>query len=655
MLQERAYTNSLGMRFARIEAGRFVMGGDHHALGMDLAVYKHRMNGDYDEHPRHRVTISRPFYLGVYEVTNLQYEAFDPAHRALRGKLGFSNDDDEAVVFVSWYEAAAFAAWLAAKEGLPYRLPSEAEWEYACRAGGLDFFHTGPTLPPAFLKNARESWYPDPSGSGSADIVPLHVGKTEPNPWGLYDMHGNVEEWCTDWYGPYPAGEQVDPAGYEDGDFKVTRGGSHSTELYYLRSANRMATLPDDASWLIGLRVAIGEAPAGRLLPRPQPPRVQTGVQQVAPSGLAEGHDPAVPFFAGPIPYVKVPIGSFGPLFSEHNHVPSIAECPNGDLLAVWFTCWRERGREMALAASRLPYGEQEWQAASPFWDAPDRNMTQPLLWKDGKTIHLFVGLATASTWGSMAICRRSSSDSGATWSRADLIIPDHAIGQILPNQPPFWAQDGRLVLPCDDGNTWTSMMYVSGDGGATFQPQPGRIAGIHAPIVQLGDGHLLAFGRYKNGDPRPMPRSESADMGETWTVTDSTFDPIFGGQRPAMIRLREGPLFFASFARRLMVMDAAGTERAVSGLFGALSYDEGASWPVRRLITVDGPAQWVDGDAWTGRFVMSHTYAEPKGYLFAIQTRNGLIHLISSMNHYRFNRAWLEALPPPALGDGLV
>ena len=181
--------------------------------------------------------------MGVTEVTNAQFEQFDPKHRALRGKMGFSKDDDEAVVFVSWHDAVRFCEWLSKKERLPYRLPTEAEREYACRAGTTTHFHTGDTLPKEFHKNARESWFPDPRRTRPDDVVPLFPGKAPANPWGLHDMHGNVEEWCHDWYGPYEAGTQTDPIGRADGEFRVTRGGGHSTEPFFLRSANRLAAL----------------------------------------------------------------------------------------------------------------------------------------------------------------------------------------------------------------------------------------------------------------------------------------------------------------------------------------------------------------------------------------------------------------------------
>ena len=299
------------------------------------------------------MTISRPFFMGVTEVTNAQYEQFDPRHKQLRGKLGFSQEDDEAVVFVSWEQAAAFCKWLSEKEGKPYRLPTEAEWEYACRAGTTTPYHTGETLPEPYQKNVAMSWFP--GRRSDKDVVPLHVARTPANPWGLHDMHGNVEEWCLDWYGPYAADAQTDPVGRADGDFRVTRGGSHSTTLEFLRSANRSGTLPEDKSWLIGFRVVQAEMPSTR--PMPAPPDAPPCPQRCAgdPADLVQGPDPARPYFQGPREYVKQPPAEDCPVFNRHNHCPAIVNCPNGDLLAIWYTCRTEPGRELGIVASRLP------------------------------------------------------------------------------------------------------------------------------------------------------------------------------------------------------------------------------------------------------------------------------------------------------------
>ena len=645
----RVYTNSVGMKLVRVEAGSFRMGFEGVPLPPELAARPHQREGDFDEKPAHQVRISHAFYLGAFEVTNAQYERFDPAHRALRGKLGFSSRDDEAAVFVSWHDAVRFTGWLSKEEGLPYRLPTEAEWEYATRAGTTGVFHTGATLPAAFRKNVRLSWYPDPARSREDAPVDLTVGRTPANPWGLYDVPGNVEEWCADWYGPYEAAGQTDPTGRADGDFRVTRGGSHSTELYYLRSANRSGALPEAQSWMIGFRVALGPQPATRPLPIVPPERYRRNVSQAVPADLRHGPDPSRPYFHGPRPYVKIPPGSTGPLFSGHNHDPAIAECPNGDLLAIWYTCVTETGRELGLAASRLRRGQEEWEPAAPFWHTPDRNDHAPALWFDGeKTLYHFNGLSTAATWGSLAVILRTSTDNGATWSKARLIMPEHGLRH-QPVESVFRTREGYIVLPADavTGGDGGTAIHVSRDGGKTWADAGGTIAGIHAGVVQLKDGRLMALGRGDEIEGR-MPQSISADMGKTWTRSASPFQPIGGGQRLVFLRLKEGPLFIASFAKDMPVTDAGGKQRNVSGLYAALSFDEGESWPARRLVSDDGPGREVETT--DGRpFTMSWESAEPRGYLSVCQTADGVVHLIGSRQHYAFNLAWLKTPPPTA------
>ena len=640
----KEYVNSIGMRFMHIEPGSFMMGADETPLPMGIAGDTWRLRGDFDEHPPHQVTVSKHFYIGAYEVTNAQYEEFDPKHRKLRGKNGFSKEDEEAVVFVSWHDAIRFCKWLSEKEGLLYRLPTEAEWEYACRAGSTTPFHTGNALPEEFLKNAGETRQTD-------KVVPLIVGQAPPNAWGLYDTHGNVEEWCYDWYGPYEAGKQIDPVGRSDGDFKVTRGGSHSTEIYYLRSANRMGTIPEDRNWLIGFRVVLGEMPETEPLPPPPPQLWQRDVKQEVPPDLAKGPDPSKPYFKEPRKYIKIPPSSNGPLFSHHNHDPALAPCPNGDLLAIWYTCVKEPGRELALAASRLRYGAEEWEPASPFWDAPDRNDHAPALWFDGEdTLYHFNGLSIGPDYRqNLTLIMRTSRDNGVTWSKARFVNPERGI----PSQPvacEFRTREGYIVFVSDVSGRSASALWISRDGGETWEVSKGKIAGIHAGIVQLKDGRLMAFGRGSDIDGR-MPKSISDDMGETWSYSPSPFPPISGGQRLILMRLKEGPIFFASFtggrreAEYMPIIDSSGKERLVTGLFGALSFDEGETWPCIRLISDDGSGREVE--TMDGRlFIMDKSSAEPGGYMTGCQTDDGVIHIISSRQHYALNLEWLKTLP---------
>ncbi len=648
MPAEKVYTNSIGMRFARIEPGSFSMGFGQERLPKSLCGSDYQINGDADEPPAHKVNISRAFYMGVYEVTNAQYEKFDPTHRYLRGKMGFSIENDEAVVFVNWHDAQAFCDWLGRKEDLPYRLPTEAEWEYGCRAGTKTIFYTGDALPESFLKNARRSWYPDPARSkGRQEVVPLNVGKTMGNSWGLHDMHGNVEEWCYDWYGPYKPGHQLDPVGYGDGDIKVTRGGSHSAEPYYLRCANRMGVVAEDRSWVIGFRVVLAAMPKTEPVSRPLPQLHQQDVKQNVPDDIMKGPDREQPYFGGPTGYVIIPENAKGPIFPNHNHVPNIVQCANGDLLTIWYTCVSESGRELAIVASRLRHGSQQWQPATMFWDQPDRNDHTSALWCDADgTLYHFNGFAAAATWGSLGVIMRTSTDNGRTWSKARIILPEHNIRQ-MPIESIFRTQDGQILLPCDavTGGSGGSAVYLGADNGKTWRDPGGTIAGIHACVAQLGDGRLLAFGRGDNIDGR-MPKSVSDDMGSSFQRSASIFPPVGGGQRPVMLRLKEGPLFLASFGKKMKIVDASGEERPVSGLFGAISYDDGETWPHIRLVSHDGPDTTVE--SMDGRpFKLGFSTAERGGYLSVCQAANGLVHLISSRQLYSFNLKWVETLPP--------
>jgi len=633
----QTFTNSIGMKFVRIGPGTFQMGQLDTPLPPEVIIegLHFLREGDFDEKPVHTVTVTRPFYLGVCEVRNLQYELFDPSHKSLRGKEGLSNDDDEAVINVSWYDAQAFCRWLSDKEGLPYRLPTEAEWEYACRAGTKTNYYAGDTLPEVFHKNARRTGGPTP--------VSLVVGQTPPNPWGLYDMHGNVEEWCQDWYGPYVPGHQTDPVGYESGNFRVTRGGSHGSRVYYLRSANRMGALPAARNWMTGFRIVIGVIPETRplkVLPSPH----QRNVVSRRRGQIMRGPDRDKPYFRGPRKFVKIPPHLYGPVFASHNHAPGVVACPNGDLLAAWFSTVTEGNREMVQACSRLRWGTKEWEPASLFWDGPDRNDTGAGLWFDGKDrIYHFAGVSFAAA-SHLILAIRTSTDSGATWSAARIILPEYARGQ-SPSGSIFRMRDGAIAMTVDLGG---SALWLSRDEGLTWNNPGGTIAGIHGGVAQLGDGRLIAFGRGHDIDGR-MPKSTSTNLGRAWYHSASEFPPIGGQQRLVLLKLKEGPLFFASYANEgIEIVDADGKRRKVRGLYTALSTDNGRTWPHRRLVTDDGPPRPVESTA-GGLFTMSGRNAEYRGYMTTCQSADRLIHLLTSREHYTFNLKWLQT-PQPAL-----
>ena len=628
------HENSLGMVLVQVPAGQFRMGD----LGQSA--------GDFDERPVHPVRITRSFWMSATEVTNAQYEQFDSDHRALRGKHGLSREDDEAVIFVSWHEAVAFCEWLSEKEGKTYRLPTEAEWEYACRAGSTTAFSTGETLPAVYQKNQKAVWQAVP--------VSLKAGQSPPNAWGLHDMHGNVEEWCLDWYGPYQDGPQADPVGYADGDCRVTRGGSHGTPVIYLRSANRLGTLPTDRSWMIGFRVVRGERSSSQLLPAPAPAVWARDVRQNA-CDWSRGPAADEPYWKAPLPFVKVPPDSSGPLYSRHNHCPAITWCDNGDLLAVWFSCNKESGRELTILAGRLKAGSEAWTPAAPFFQVPDRNLTGSALLNDGRgKLYFFNGLSAAQGYRTMlALVMRTSTDNGVNWSEPRLINPRRN-DPWESNQPiasAFRLHDGTLVLPSDaplrrsGGGT---ALWMSRDAGQTWAITKGTIAGIHASVVERPGGELLAFGRrLGNKSDGRIPQSISTDRGMHWKYAPGPFPGIAGGQRLVLQRLREGPILYASFTgpynndEGMTFTDAEGNEFRGYGLFAAVSFDDGHTWPIRKLLT-PGEGEF-DTAGHTRRFRADATHAEPRGYLAATQTPDGIIHLISSGLHYRFNLAWLR------------
>ncbi|MGC4014767.1 MAG: SUMF1/EgtB/PvdO family nonheme iron enzyme [Luteolibacter sp.] len=219
-----------------VPAGSFLMGS--------------REEGDADEKPLHRVVLSQPFYLGKFEVTQRQYQAVMG-----RNPSSFQGPD-RPVEQVSWFDAEAFLK----TAGNQLRLPTEAEWEFACRAGTASAYANGET--PADL--SEMGWWgrsvEGPVGNSGPETS--EVGLRKPNLFGLHDMHGNVYEWCADYYAPdaYAKATAKDPKGPDSGDERVLRGGAWETDAAHCRSANRNGFSPASKGYLLGFRVA---APVG--------------------------------------------------------------------------------------------------------------------------------------------------------------------------------------------------------------------------------------------------------------------------------------------------------------------------------------------------------------------------------------------------------
>jgi formylglycine-generating enzyme required for sulfatase activity len=203
---------------------------------------------------KYPVTLSRDFWLGRYEVTQGEYEAImgkNPSH--------FPGDPNRPVEKVTHLDAAAYCEALTRREraagrlpiGYNYRLPTEAEWEYACRAGTTNFFSFGD----ATTEADRYAWT-----SENAETTTHPVGLKRPNPWGLHDMHGNVWEWCSDWFAPYSPGPVTDPVGPAQSKYKVFRGGGWNQAIEFARSSNRFMMGVSNGIYFVGFRVALSQS-----------------------------------------------------------------------------------------------------------------------------------------------------------------------------------------------------------------------------------------------------------------------------------------------------------------------------------------------------------------------------------------------------------
>lgn len=281
--------NSLKMRFVYIPPGEFLMGGSDSDK-----------NARANELPQHPVRISRGFYIGAYEVTVGEFRAFVKAtgHKTAaeeKGSSGFDSDTktfqynrrgfnwknvgwkqskDHPVVNVNWHDADAFCKWLSKKEGRTYRLPTEAEWEYACRAGTKGRFITGDSiedlqqianvqdkslfmLNPRFSNSEHSTYLKKPVPWNDHHPFAAPVGRFKANDFRLHDTLGNVAEWCNDWYAKdyYQSSPKVDPTGPTEGKGRVIRGGAFLHQPQHCRVTSRIAGTPSYQNYVIGFRV----------------------------------------------------------------------------------------------------------------------------------------------------------------------------------------------------------------------------------------------------------------------------------------------------------------------------------------------------------------------------------------------------------------
>lgn len=228
--QQQHFLNGLDMAFVRLEAGSFRMGSPPDEAGRDM------------NEQAHEVRLTRTFFLQTTPVTQAQWQ------RVLGENPSAFVDPERPVDSVDYQACQRFIERLNRLEPFRYRLPTEAEWEYAARAGSGSAYCFGPDED----RLAAHAWY-----AANSDGATRPVASREVNPWGLYDLYGNVREWVSDWFGMYSPAPQTDPSGPASGSYRISRGGSWRLEARFCRSACRRLTRPAETSADLGLRLAL--------------------------------------------------------------------------------------------------------------------------------------------------------------------------------------------------------------------------------------------------------------------------------------------------------------------------------------------------------------------------------------------------------------
>ena len=620
----REQTNSVGIALVRIPPGSFEMGVDSTPLPSSItkapkgAGSDRPATGDYDETPVHRVTISKAFLIGATEITIEQYRQFRPDYKGDAYYSPYASG-------ISWHDATEFCNWLSQKEGKPYRLPTEAEWEYVARAGTRTLFSSGAEPPPPDTANA----------------------------WGVRNMHSGVAEWVLDWHGPYPRGPQTDPVGPAQGIARVLRGGGlddrtaknsgqpgqrQPAEMaYFRRSANRASIAPNfGGTGDIGFRIVQAPMPTTALLPN-HAPLFESAIKQTVPD-LMRGPDPAKPYFHKrplfpnlgnrSMPEIGWKIG-LTPGLGIAYHNSAIQVLANGDVIAAYYDAPKEEDDpDQTILTMRRRYGADDWDMPEPWPDFADAADAAPVFWNDGGKLWFFWGCPRLL--GAKPFQYMTSGDNGATWSEVQYPQFDGHVGDYTP-QPInsiVRTADGTMYLPVD-AKGGTSVLFASSDNGKTWRDAGGRTGGRHTTLEVAKDGALVGWGGKNTNIEGFMPKATSHDRGKTYQLTKTPFRPLGSGQRPSVIRLASGRLFFvADWSPRKV----PGPRR--EGAFVAISDDE--------------------GETWTQRDLPGFTTV---GYVTATQGPNGLIHVVTSKNkpdyEIELNEAWVKDGGPEAAAPG--
>jgi sialidase-1 len=554
------------------------------------------------------VKLTRAFALGKCEVTKAQWRAV-MGTSPWSGKKNVQEADDSPAVYVSWDDAQAFIAKLNQLTGRTFRLPTEAEWEYACRAGTRTRFYWGDD--PGYSEIVQYAWW-----RGTALITDQKfarsVGLKRPNAWGLCDMSGNVYEWCHDWYGPYAAGQVADPTGPESGSRRVVRGGSWIDIGGCCRSARRGRDAPSSAFEDLGFRLA-ESAPV--------------------PATMVEGAPEQTDVFVSGTEGVNT------------YRIPSMIVAPDGSLL-VFCEARKESIADASptdMVLRRSTDGGRTWLPMQVLVHGTGKDAIMnpcPVIDRTDNKILLFCINAHIVRENHHKHLLLTSADNGQTWSAPVDVAPHiERYDDTFVSGPGVGIQTktGRLVIPGywgefdeDTKTGYYSGVLVSDDHGATWK-FGGRVTECsdESQVVELRDGTLILNMRGDMGKScRGVATSE--DGGETWS-------PVFWDRQlnecPCQASILRYGLAEQDGKDRLLFAnpDNSGEKFGVverTRMTVRLSEDEGKTWPIKKLIHA-GPSSY------------SALVRLPDGDI-GIVFEGGTQHRREWIRFVRFSLAWL-------------